>query len=103
MYVFALARSTYYYQPVTESELKLTPMALINKEYTERSAYGRRQMTTYLWQAGVISQSQTRQASNAERGLEAIYLRPRTKTVNQAHRVYPYLLRGLEITRPNQV
>lgn len=36
-------------------------------------------------------------------GLEAIYPRPRTTIPNVQHKKYPYLLRGLEITRPNQV
>jgi len=38
-----------------------------------------------------------------EMGIEAIYRKPRTSIPNKAHKVYPYLLRGLQIDRPNQV
>src|SRR5258708_26407323 len=36
-------------------------------------------------------------------GIEALYRRPRTTTPEPGHKIYPYLLRGMEITRPNQV
>ena len=38
-----------------------------------------------------------------ERGIEAIYLRQKTSTLNPKHAVYPYLLKGMNIQRPNQV
>lgn len=98
-----LNRATYYYQPATESELNLTLMALIDKEYTEHPFYGRRKMTTYLRKLGYQVNPKRVRRLMQKMGLEAIYPRPRTTIVNQAHHVYPYLLRGLEITRPNQV
>jgi len=98
-----LNRATYYYQPATESELNLTLMALIDKEYTEHPFYGRRKMTAYLRQAGYeVNPKRVRRLMQLM-GLEAIYPKPRTTLVNQAHRIYPYLLRNLAINRPNQV
>lgn len=101
--VLTLNRATYYYQPATESELNLTLMALLDREYTEHPFYGRRQMTTYLRNQGYPVNPKRVRRLMQKLGLEAIYPKPRTTVVNQAHRVYPYLLRGLEITRPNQV
>lgn len=101
--LLGLNRATYYYQPATESELNLTLMALIDKEYTEHPFYGRRKMTTYLRELGYQVNPKRVRRLMLKMGLETIYPRPRTTVVNQAHRVYPYLLRGLTITRPNQV
>jgi putative transposase len=101
--VLNLNRATYYYQPATETEVNLTLMALINREYTEHPFYGRRKMTTYLRNQGYQVNPKRVRRLMQKMGLEAIYPKPRTTVVNQAHRVYPYLLGGLAITRPNQV
>ena len=101
--LLGLNRATYYYQPATESELNLTLMSLIDKEYTEHPFYGRRQMTTYLRREGYQVNPKRVRRLMQKMGLEAIYPKPRTTVVNSAHRIYPYLLRGLQITRPNQV
>lgn len=101
--LLGLNRATYYYQAATESELNLTLMSLIDKEYTEHPFYGRRQMTTYLRREGYQVNPKRVRRLMQKMGLEAIYPKPRTTVVNSAHRIYPYLLRGLQITRPNQV
>ena len=101
--LLGLNRATYYYQPATESELNLTLMALIDKEYTEHPFYGRRKMTTHLRKAGHQVNPKRVRRLMQKMGLETIYPKPRTTIVNQAHHIYPYLLRGLAITRPNQV
>lgn len=98
-----LERATYYYQPAMESDLNLRLMALIDKEYTEHPFYGRRRMTTYLRKEGYSVNPKRVRRLMQKMGLEAIYPKPRTTVVGQGHRVYPYLLRGLAITRPNQV
>jgi putative transposase len=98
-----LNRSTYYYQPATETALNLELMRLIDEKYTERPIYGRRKMTIYLRQQGYDVNPKRIRRLLQKMGLEAIYPKPRTSVVNQAHKIYPYLLRGLKITRPNQV
>jgi putative transposase len=95
--------ATYYYQPAQETELNLRLMELIDKEYTEHPFYGRRQMTTYLRNQGYSVNPKRVRRLMQKMGLEVIYPKPSTTQVNRAHRIYPYLLRGVKITRLNQV
>ena len=101
--LLGLTRSTYYYQPATETPLNLTLMALIDREYTAHPFYGRRKMTIYLRGRGYDVNSKRVRRLMRKMGLEAIYPKPRTTVVDREHRIYPYLLRGVEITHPNQV
>lgn len=78
-------------------------MRLIDEQYTERPIYGRRKMTIYLRQKGYDVNPKRIRRLMQKMGLEAIYPKPRTSVANQEHKIYPYLLRWLEITRPNQV
>ncbi len=98
-----LNRSTYYYQPATETALNLRLMQLSDEEYTAHPFYGRRRMTTYLHKQGYAVNPKRVRRLMPQMGLEALYPKPQTTMVNQAHRIYPYLLRGVEIIRPNQV
>lgn len=60
-------------------------------------------MTTYLRQRGyIVNRKRTRRLMQ-KMGLAAIYPKPHTTVVSQEHRIYPYLLRGVAIVRPNQV
>jgi putative transposase len=60
-------------------------------------------MTTFLRRAGETVNRKRVQRLMRLMGIEAIYPRPRTTWRNMEHRVFPYLLRGVEIVRPNQV
>jgi putative transposase len=102
--LIGLNRSTYYWQPAAESPLNLALMTLIDKEYTKAPFYGYRKMTARLNNKHGYTVNHKRIARlMAKMGLQSIYPRPRT-TVSQAqHKKYPYLLRNLEINRPNQV
>lgn len=98
-----LSRASYYYAPATETPLNLKLMRLLDEEYTAHPFYGRRRMTIYLRQQGYpVNEKRVRRLMQTM-GLEAIYLQPHTTVVNQAHRLYPYLLRGVEIVQVNQV
>ena len=101
--LLGLTRSTYYYEPAAETPLNLTLMGLIDREYTEHPFYGRRKMTLYLCGQGYDVNPKRVRRLMKKMGVEAIYPKPRTTVVDREHRVYPYLLRGVEITRPNQV
>jgi len=101
--LLGLNRTSYYYQPAPETELNLTLMELIDKAYTEHPFYGRRQMTTYLRNQGYMVNPKRVRRLMQKMGLEALYPKPSTTQVNQDHRIYPYLLRGVKITRLNQV
>ena len=98
-----LSRSTWYYRAVGESAETLALMQRIDQLYLEYPFYGSRQMMRHLAREGVrVGRHRVRRLMRLL-GLEAIYRKPRVSVANSDHRVYPYLLRGLTIERPNQV
>ena len=101
--VVGLSRSGYYYQPARESPENLLLMRLIDQQYTRTPFYGSRRMTTILNQQGHTVNRKRVQRLMQKMGLEAIYPRPNTSQPALQHHIYPYLLRGLVIDRPNQV
>ncbi len=101
--LLGISRSSVYYQPVQASQENLVLMKLIDQQYLERPFYGLRRMTAWLRSQGYrVNRKRVRRLLGIM-GLRAIYRRPRTSQPAPGHRVYPYLLRGTEITRPNQV
>lgn len=99
-----LNRATYYWQPASESPLNLELMRLIDQEYTRAPFYGYRKMTARLNKQHSFAVNHKRIARlMGKMGLQAIYPRPRTSIPDRQHKKYPYLLRGLDIKRPNQV
>jgi putative transposase len=101
--LLGLGRSTYYYEPVPESAANLTLMRQIDRQYLKRPYYGSRRMTVWLQEHGQEVNRKRVQRLMRLMGLEAIYAKPRTSVPGAGHKVYPYLLRGVPITRPNQV
>lgn len=101
--LLGLNRAAYYYQPATETALNLELMHLIDEQYTAHPFYGRRKMTAILRQQGYDVNPKRVRRLMRKMGLEAIYQKPRTSKPEPGHRIYPYLLRHVEITRPNQV
>lgn len=98
-----LPRSTYYYVPASESEFNLQLMRLIDEQYLKTPFYGWPRMTAYLQRQDYTINHKRVQRLMQLMGLQAIYPKPKTTVNGQAHRVYPYLLRDLQIVRPNQV
>lgn len=99
-----LNRATYYWQPASESPLNLRLMRLIDEEYTRAPFYGYRKLTARLNNSYGFQVNRKRIARLMRKmGLQAVYPRPRTSLGNKQHKKYPYLLRDLAITRPNQV
>jgi putative transposase len=79
-------------------------MRLIDEEYTKAPFYGYRKMTARLNNQHGYTVNHKRVARlMGIMGLHAVYPRPRTSIPNPPHKQYPYLLRGLDINRPNQV
>ena len=101
--LLGLSRSTFYYTPATESEDNLQLMRLLDKQYTRTPFYGWPRMTAYLRREGYLVNHKRVQRLLKLMGLQALYPKPRTTIVAQDRKIYPYLLRGLAITRPNQV
>jgi putative transposase len=78
-------------------------MALLDRQYLRTPFYGSRRMTVWLQTQGhVVNRKRVRHLMQ-RMGLAAIYQRPRTSRPAPEHRIYPYLLRGLAITRVNHV
>ncbi|MGH9647570.1 MAG: IS3 family transposase [Bryobacteraceae bacterium] len=99
-----LNRSTLYYKPVEPDAETLELMKLIDQIFTERPYYGSRRIREALRKDHHKSVTRKRVRRLMKlMGLETIYRRPRTSEPAPGHKIYPYLLRGLEITRPNQV
>jgi putative transposase len=101
--LLGLNRSSFYYQPAGETALNLTLMRLIDVQYTQTPFYGWPKMTAYLQKLGYPINHKRVQRLMQVMGLQAIYPKPRTSTPAPGHKIYPYLLRSLKITRPNQV
>lgn len=78
-------------------------MALIDQEYTRHPFYGSRRMTAWLRNEGHPVNRKRTQRLMQMMGLEAIYPKPNLSKVNLEHRKFPYLLRGMEISSPDQV
>jgi len=97
-------RSGLYYQPKGLSDEDFVLMNLIDHQYLVTPFYGARKMAVELKkQAGLtVSRKRVRRLMQLM-GIRAIYRRPRTSKPAPGHGVYPYLLRDLKITRPNQV
>ncbi len=101
--LLGISRSGLYYQPAGVSEEDLTFMKLIDRQYLSTPFYGARRMVAWLRKEGhEVNRKRIRRLMRVM-GLRAIYRRPRTSKPATGHRIHPYLLRGVEITRPNQV
>ena len=98
-----LARSTYYYEPATESVENLAWMRRIDEQYLKTPFFGSRRMATKLSTKACAVNRKRVQRLMRTMGIEAIYPRRSTSVPSAGHRVYPYLLRGLVIDRANQV
>jgi putative transposase len=101
--LLGLSRSSYYYEPATESAANLALMSLIDREYTEHPFLGTRRMTTWLRGNGHAVNRKRVQRLMRLMGLEAVYPKPKLSAGGAGHKVYPYLLRGVTIERVNQV
>lgn len=101
--LLGLNRSTYYYVPATESPLNLQLMQLIDEQYMRTPFYGWPRMTVYLRSQGYSVNHKRVQRLMNKMGIQALYPKPSLSKANREHKVYPYLLRGLAITHPNQV
>jgi putative transposase len=98
-----LVRASFYYQPATASSLNLLLMRLLDEQYLRTPFYGWPRMTEYLRRLGYAINPKRIRRLMRIMGLQAIYPKRRTTVPAKDHRVYPYLLRGLEVVAPNQV
>jgi putative transposase len=96
--LLGLPRSTWYYQPVGETAENLQLMRRIDELYLKRPFFGSRKMAQVLG----CNRKRTQRLMRLM-GLEAIYPKQRTTLRAAGHKIYPYLLRNVPITRSDQV
>jgi putative transposase len=101
--LLSLNRSTIYYQPKPASNDDLKLMRRIDEMHLQRPFYGSRRIRDWLWEEGHdINRKRVRRLMQ-QMGITALYPKANTSRPGKGHKIYPYLLKGLEINRPNQV
>ena len=100
-----VSRATIYAQqtPKPVDAIELLLMRLIDEEYTRRPFYGTRKMVIFLKGAGHAVNRKRVQRLLRRLGLAGMAPGPNTSRAHPAHKIYPYLLRGVPVVRPNQV
>ena len=101
--LLGLSRSSYYYEPATESAENLALMEMIDREYTAHPFLGSRRLRSWLRGEGHRVNRKRVQRLMRLMGLEAVYPKPRLSVGGAGHKVYPYLLRDVAIARADQV
>ncbi len=101
--LLCLCRSNLYYTPVQESNENLEIMRLLDEQYLKTPFYGLPRLWNLLKEKGYrINKKRVKRLMDLV-GWQTLFPTKNTSKRNKAHPVYPYLLRGLDITRPNQV
>ena len=93
-----LDRSTFYYQPRSETRVNLELMRAIDEVYLKRPYFGSRRIALEV----NVNRKRVQRLMRVM-GLEAIYPKPRTTRLGAGHKIYPYLLRNTLITHADQV
>jgi putative transposase len=101
--LLGVSRSGLYYEPLGESDENLALMRLLDEQYTRTPFYGSRKMVEWLGTRGFNVNRKRVSRLMALMGIEAVYPKPKLSQPGEGHRVYPYLLRGVEVNRANQV
>ena len=98
-----VARSSVYYtpRPVSAEDMKL--MRRLDELHLDHPFAGARMLRDLLRRDGVVVGRRHVSTLMKRMGIEAIYRRPNTSKPTPGHKIYPYLLRGVTIDRPNQV
>ena len=102
--LLSLSRRSLYYQPVPPSAEEVAIKHAIDRIYTDQPSYGSRRIAVALKEDYQLSVNrQAVQRHMCELGIAGISPGPNLSKRNPAHRVYPYLLRGVTATQPNHV
>ena len=98
-----LSRGTAYYQPKPPNEQTLALMHRLDRLHTDAPFAGARMLRAMLRREGILVGRRRVSTLMRRMGVKALYRKPRTTQPAPGHKTYPYLLRGLSVTRPNQV
>jgi len=101
--LLGMNRSSFYYRSRRDNTYNDFLMRLIDEQYTRRPTFGVEKMRDWLRNQGHwVNEKRVRRLMRLM-GLYAIYPKPRTSRPFPEHKVYPYLLKGMTIDRPDQV
>ena len=103
VHLLELSRSSVYYEPLPTSDADLALMRRIDELHLEHPFAGSRMLRDLLNREGFEVGRKHVATLMRKMGIEALYQRPRTSGRDHEHPVFPYLLRGMTIDRPNQV
>jgi len=101
--VLNISRGSVYYRPRPVPEADLAIMRRLDRLHLEFPFAGSRMLRGLLAAEGCKIGRRHVKTLMRRMGIEALYRRPRTTKPEPGHKIYPYLLRGIEIERPNQV
>jgi putative transposase len=101
--LIGLNRATYYTQPAGETSFNLHLMRLIDEQYLRTPFYGYPKMTAAIRRQGYDVNRKRIARLMRKMGLQAVFPRPKRPQPAPGHTIFPYLLRGVAITHPNQV
>ena len=101
--LLGISRSSVYYRPRPESQDELDLLRRLDELFTENPVYGSRRLQQMLKREGVLVGRRRIRRLMRKLGLWAVGPKPDTSKPHPEHKVYPYLLRGLNIERPNHV
>jgi len=101
--LLGINRSSLYYRPAGIDDFTLKLMHELDKQYTETPFYGVLKMTEHLRSLGHLVNPKRVRRLLRKMGLNAVYPKPRLSQANPEHKIYPYLLRNVQIERCNQV
>ena len=101
--LLGISRSSFYYEAIGESPINLKFMRMIDEQFLETPFFGSRQMMKWLRRQQLRVCRKRVARLMRKMGLSAIYQKPNTSKPFPGHKIYPYLLKGMAITRSNQV
>jgi putative transposase len=101
--LLGLPRASFYHKPHEENPVNLALMKIIDRICLENPTWGVEMLRMHLRNQGVLLNSKRLRRLLRKMGMMPIYQKPNLSRKNPAHKVYPYLLRNLEIDRPNHV
>lgn len=101
--ILSISRSAFYYTPRGESRENLGLMRRIDELFLRYPFFGSRQMVRQLDRENIVVGRHRVRRLMRLMGLEAIYRAPKTSAPHPAHRIYPYLLRNVMVTRSDHV
>lgn len=101
--LLGIHRSGLYYQPCVESQENLDIMRLLDEQYYQTPFYGVRRLKVWLQRQGITVNLKRLLRLMKQMGWQTLFRRKNTSDPDKQNKVYPYLLKGLQIERANQV